>query len=795
MKNTILLLIFVLIVTSLSAQIRPDQLFFKDRLQPLSADNIFRSDGYYNWCSSIIKTKDGIYHLFYSRWPKKYGFDAWLTHSEVAHAVSKKPSGPWQYKETVLTGRGKGHWDAITVHNPKIKFFEGKYYIYYCSTNMGDHDYTEQDLVETARKGGSHPNWKILRPNQRTGVAVAPTINGPWTRMDQPLIEPSGPIITLTVNPAITQGKDGKYYLIVKGDKPGETRFIRNQAIAISDSPAGPFVMQPKPVIDYLDTEDMSLWYDSRRDYFYAVFHAHTFIGMVSSPDGINWKKATEYVLTPKKLELSDGSVLIPDRLERPFVYQENGEPKVLSMAVKKGDESYIVFVPVKENKIPVPNKRQLAWQEAEMGAVFHYDLHVFDGQKYGQGDNRITPVNDYQIFNPKKLDTDQWIKAIKDGGFTFAILTATHETGFAFFQSDVNPYCLKALKFQEGKGDLVRDFVNSCRKYGIKPAIYLGIRWNSFFGVHDFKVNGEGSFRENRQKWYNHMVEGMVKEICTKYGDLFEIWFDGGADSPANGAPDVLPIVQQYQPNCLFYHNKQLAEARWGGSESGVVNYPCWSTFPYCSTGAGESALAAIGKNNFQLLKEGDPNGAFWVPAMSDAPLRGYNGRHEWFWEPGDDAHIFPLENLMDIYYKSVGRNSTLIMGLTPDTDGLLPGPDVQRLKEWGDEIKRRFSAPLSRISGAGMNLYIQLKGRTKINCLVLKEDIAQGEIVKAFVLEGKTAKGWQTIFNGSCIGHKFIHSFEDKMVSAVRLRITESRGKPRILDFSAYFVEDKTL
>ncbi len=117
--------------------------------------------------------------------------------------------------------------------------------------------------------------------------------------------------------------------------------------------------------------------------------------------------------------------------------------------------------------------------------------------------------------------------------------------------------------------------------------------------GVHDFKVNGEGSFKENRQKWYNKMVEGMVKEICTNYGELFEIWFDGGADHPDNGAPDVLPIVRQYQPNCLFYHNGQLAEARWGGSESGTVSYPCWATFPYKSTGTGETAQKNIYANN----------------------------------------------------------------------------------------------------------------------------------------------------------------------------------------------------
>jgi alpha-L-fucosidase len=457
-------------------------------------------------------------------------------------------------------------------------------------------------------------------------------------------------------------------------------------------------------------------------------------------------------------------------------------------MAVKKGDDAYIAFVPVKQNKIPVPNMRQLAWQQAEIGAIISYDLHVFDGKNYMQGKNRITPMDDYNIFNPKKLDTDQWIKAVKDAGYTFAILTATHETGFALYQSDVNPYCMKALKYQDGKGDIVRDFVNSCRKYGIKPGIYLGIRWNSLLGVHDFKINGTGEFRDQRQRWYNRMVEGMVKEICTRYGDWFEIWFDGGADSPANGAPDVLPIVQQYQPNCLFYHNRQLAEARWGGSESGIVSYPCWATFPYPSTGAGESAQANVYKNNFQLLKEGDANGAYWMPAMSDAPLRGYNGRHEWFWEPGDEAHIFPLQHLVDMYYKSVGRNSTLIVGLTPDADGLMPEPDVQRLKEFGDEIRKRFATPIASTSGSGKSFMLALKEMKPVSDIVIMEDIAHGERVRKFTLEQKTKSGWKMMFEGSCIGHKFIYRAEQVQASAIRLTIQEATDEAKILNFSVY-------
>lgn len=778
---------FIALTAQTSGLKKNHPLFFKDRLQPLSEENIFKTEGYYNWGGSIIKGDDSKYHLYYSRWPKKYTFEGWLTHSEVAHAIADSPTGPWEYQETVLQGRGQNHWDAITAHNPKIKKFNGKYYLYYISTNMGEEGYTEDDLIETAKVGYSHPNWKTeLRPNQRTGVAVAESLKGPWKRMDQPLIEPSGPITTLTVNPAIAQGKDGKYYLITKGDKPQETRFIRNQAIAVSNAPDGPFEMQSEPVIDNMDTEDMSMWYDHKRDRFYGVFHAHTFVGMMTSENGINWGKATEYALMPKKLTMTTGAEIHPDRMERPFVYTENNEPRVLSLAVKKGDESYTVFVPVKEKQRPLPNERQLAWQRAELGAVFHYDLHVFDGQKYGQGNNRIDPVGNYQIFNPKKLDTDQWIKGIKEAGFTFAILTATHETGFALYQSDVNPYSMKALNFQNGEGDIVRDFVNSCRKYGIKPGIYLGIRWNSFLGVHDFKVNGEGDFQKNRQEWYNQMVEGMVKEICTNYGELFEIWFDGGADHPDNGAPDVLPIIQQYQPNCLFYHNKQLAEARWGGSESGTVGYPCWATFPNYYSHAGNTPKEVV-----ELLKHGDPDGDYWMPAMSDAPLRGYNGRHEWFWEPGDEAHIYPVDDLMNMYYKSVGRNSTLIMGLTPDPDGLLPEPDVQRLKEWGAEIKRRFSQPLGTISGEGGQHTIDLTIPHRINHIIIQEDITQGERIREYSVEAWKDGGWKTICKGESVGHKRIQEFDTVEGSRVRLVVDKSDGVPIIQNFSVYLVE----
>ncbi|MCY1719325.1 alpha-L-fucosidase [Prolixibacteraceae bacterium Z1-6] len=448
-----------------------------------------------------------------------------------------------------------------------------------------------------------------------------------------------------------------------------------------------------------------------------------------------------------------------------------------------------IAFSPLlaqNQAEVPIPTQAQLNWQNAELVAVFHYDLHVFDGVKYNQQKNRITPVEDINIFNPKQLDTDQWVKAAKDAGCKIAILTATHETGFALYQSDVNPYCLKAVKWRDGKGDIVKDFVESCRKYDVLPGIYIGIRWNSFYGIHDFKVHGEGKFAENRQKHYNRICEGMVEELMSRYGDLAIVWFDGGAHGPEKGGPDVLRIFEKHQSNCIFYHNTQRADMRWGGSESGIVPYPCWGTFPYPFSHS--TNQETIFKNNFQLLKEGDPNGHHYMPAMSDAPLRGYNGRHEWFWEPSDEEHIYPLENLVNMYCNSVGHNTSLILGLTPDNRGLMPEDDVKRLKELGDEITRRFSNPVASASGTGEKLILKLPKKQKINQIVLMEDITKGERIRKFVLEGKTSKGWDPIFEGSCIGHKFVHRFDELEVSSVRLKISESEDEPIIKTFTVF-------
>jgi alpha-L-fucosidase len=243
--------------------------------------------------------------------------------------------------------------------------------------------------------------------------------------------------------------------------------------------------------------------------------------------------------------------------------------------------------------------------------------------------------------------------------------------------------------------------------------------------------------------------------------------------------------VFEKYQKDCLFYHNLERADARWGGSESGTIPYPCWVTFPYESTGAGESARIEISKNGFALLKHGDPEGTYWMPAMSDAPLRN----HEWFWDEGDEKKLYPLKSLINMYYNSVGHNSTLIIGLTPDNRGLMPEPDVKRCKELGDTIRRIFSNCVGETSGQGKEIELVLPKPTVFDHIVLQENIREGERVRAYVVETRQGDAWREIATGTCVGHKRIHHLDTPVTaSQIRMQIGKAIATPTISKLSVY-------
>lgn len=311
-----------------------DTLNISSTIQPLTDDGIFRVDGYFCWGPTLIKGDDGQYYMAYSRWPKETETRGWLTNSEIALAVADNPEGPYRHLQVLLKGRGPGHWDELMAHNPKLKRFNGKYYLYYISSRQG-------------------PTYGHIRYSQRTGVAVADSILGPYERFDEPLVEPAEPVHNVAVNPGVTQMADGRYLLIVKGDiehrEPTEPFPQRIQALGIAESPTGPFSLLPKPAIADIDTEDASIWYDVKREMYYAVFHAHTYIGLIASKDGIDWTRAEHYEVTDKEIKRADGSLLCPRRLERPSVFLEGEEPRVLCLGAAMENDWICILLPLRK--------------------------------------------------------------------------------------------------------------------------------------------------------------------------------------------------------------------------------------------------------------------------------------------------------------------------------------------------------------------------------------------------------------------------------------------------------------
>jgi len=313
-------------------KLRVDTLDLGSLARPLTQDSVFRASGYFCWGPNLIKGDDGRYYMAYSRWPSETGAGGWLTDSEIAVAVADRPEGPYEHVQTLLQGRGPGHWDELMAHNPKLKRFGDKYYLYYISSRQG-------------------PTRGHVRYSQRTGVTVADSILGPYERFDAPLVEPSPPIYNLSSNPGVTQMHDGRYLLITKGDiehhEPSDSFPQRIQALGIADSPTGPFELLPEPAIADIDTEDASIWYDAEREVYYAVFHAHEYIGLITSDDGVHWHRAKHYEITRKALACEDGSVLQPGRMERPSVFIEDGVPRVLCLGGAIDQDWFCILLPL----------------------------------------------------------------------------------------------------------------------------------------------------------------------------------------------------------------------------------------------------------------------------------------------------------------------------------------------------------------------------------------------------------------------------------------------------------------
>ncbi len=425
-----------------------------------------------------------------------------------------------------------------------------------------------------------------------------------------------------------------------------------------------------------------------------------------------------------------------------------------------------------------LPTREQVRWADREIGVIIHLDINIFAPATFDYGRRATLPPAG--IFHPSRLNTDQWLASAKNAGAAYAVLVAKHGTGFCLWPTKSHGYHVGNTPWRSGKGDIVRDFIRSCARYGIRPGLYYNTNLNTFLGALPDGFTGAAV-----RKTYNSVVLDQLTELWNGYGGLSEIWFDGGvaADSSGGVADEVRALIAKYQPRAILFQGPPGCRnlIRWVGNEDGRAPYPGWSR-AFLAAGAGGS-FDVKGTN-------GDPEGNVWCPGEADFPARrqsAWNGG--WLWKAGEDSCVFSPPELLDRYYSSVGRNANMLIGMVIDTSGLVPAADSASLAGFGDLRRKAFGRPLGRTAGSHREILLAPGGSpVAVNTVVLAEDIARGERIRRFEVRARVGNAWVPVCSGTSVGHKFIGRFTEVEASSLRLLVTESRGEPLVREFSAY-------
>lgn len=401
----------------------------------------------------------------------------------------------------------------------------------------------------------------------------------------------------------------------------------------------------------------------------------------------------------------------------------------------------------------PVPSPRQLAWQKMETYAFVHFGPNTFTGEEWGHGNENP------EVFDPKKLDCRQWVRAFKQGGLKGVVVTAKHHDGFCLWPSKYSTHTVAQSAWKGGKGDVLKELSDACRAEGLKFGVYLSPwdRNHPTYGTPE----------------YNRVFANMLGEVLTQYGPVFEVWFDGANGEGPNGKRQVydwplfISTVRKYQPNAVIFSDAG-PDIRWVGNEGGYAGETCWSTMDRSkfAPGVADTALLNAGM-------EGTPD---WLPAECDVSIRP-----GWFWRASENDKVKSVEQLLDIYYGSVGRNGSLILNVPPNSDGLISDVDVRRLKEFHEAVKAEFAHP---IRAHRDDRTLDFGREQTFSKLMLREPIQYGQRVRKFRVE---ADG-KTIAQGTTIGNKRLLRLEPTSARTVTLVIEESRAEPLISEFVAF-------
>jgi Alpha-L-fucosidase len=399
------------------------------------------------------------------------------------------------------------------------------------------------------------------------------------------------------------------------------------------------------------------------------------------------------------------------------------------------------------------PSQRQLGWYETEFYAFIHFTVNTYTDLEWGKGDE------DEKIFNPYDLNCDEWVEAVKSAGMKGIVLTAKHHDGFCLWPSKYTDHSVKSSLWKDGKGDVVRECAEACRRGGIKFGVYLSPwdRNSKYYGSDE----------------YNNYYCNQLTELLTNYGELFMVWFDGACGEGPNGKKQTydfnryIELIRRYQPNAVIF-NDHGPDVRWCGNESGSARRAEWAVVPkeLCFRGEPQTNGAPM-SGDLSFVYNSDQNigelhnimyseGLVFAGAEIDMSIR--NG---WFYHKNEEPHS--IERLMNTYINSCGANTSFNLNIPPMPSGKFDPRDIARLKQLGEALENAFGESkkvdclIEKVktgSDTQCKFELTLPVKTKIRYLILKEEIAEGQRVENFRIQN----GGDCIYMGYTIGHKKI-------------------------------------
>ncbi len=428
----------------------------------------------------------------------------------------------------------------------------------------------------------------------------------------------------------------------------------------------------------------------------------------------------------------------------------------------------------------PFPSKRQIEWYHREKTAFFHFGINTFTGNEWGEG------TDSPELFCPDRLDCRQWIRTIRAAGFRAAILTAKHHDGFCLWPSAYTDYSVKNSPYRDGKGDIVKEFTDACREYGIKAGIYLS-PW-------DRHEKSYGSAR------YDDYYAGQLEELMTGYGKIYECWWDGAGSTEAKyDWARWAYIVRNLQPDCVIFGSlgaTDFVETRWIGNEHGAAAGDCFAAID----------PKALREENTGELNTGRPDGARFLPAEADMSIRP-----GWFWHEEQNAQVKTPGELFRYWFTSVGSNAGMLLNLPPNRHGLLERQDIVSLLESERLERATFSysfaagAEVSADTGEGADrilsddetffaaaeteavLSLKLLREEWFDCLLLSEKIEYGQRITDFSVEAFCGGKWVSVLEGKSVGYKRAAYFDRVSTDLLRIRLRGSAA-PVLRFFGIY-------